>query len=366
MTLSNLDKEIHFLHERGNKLAWFSAIQSIGTAALVIATTYLTDALGWRWWYGVFAIVNGAILFASFLLVPESRYVRPTDAFEGAVHIHHGNDDRIMRVTTQHGVVLDLARFKARTLKDDLKIFHGPADWKAALDCWKQMLQCLLFPNMLWVVLMQSCVLGVYVVMVTEFAGILVAPPNNFAFTSLGYVQGGQIIVSIIMVPVLGYGSDLLVRILAKRSGGVAEPEHRLIPMLLPAIIVVISCVFFGLGGAYPAKWSAWSIIISFNAEYFGFIGIVLIGFTYALDSYGERAAPLLVLICTVRGLVSFGISYGVTNFVESKGYDGALNICAIIVGVLSALGFPVYFFGKRIRAATAPWATDNKDLNLD
>lgn len=331
---------------------------------MVIATTYLTDALGWRWWYGVFAIVNGIILISSFLLVPESRYNRPTEAFEGAVHVHQdGSSDRIIRATTKHGIDLDFNRYKPRTFMSNLKIFHGPADWNAAINCWKQMVQCLLFPNMLWIVLMQSCVLGVYVVMVMEFANILLAPPNNFAFTSLGFVQGGQIIMAIVMVPVLGYGSDLLVKMLARRNGGVAEPEHRLIPIILPTAIVIISCVFFGLGGSHPEKWSAWSVIISFNAEFFGFIGIVLIGFTYALDSYAERAAPLLVLICTVRGLVSFGISYGVTGFIEGKGYEGALNICAIVVGVLAAFGFPVYFFGKKIRAATAPWATDNKEM---
>lgn len=201
--------------------------------------------------------------------------------------------------------------------------------------------------------------------MVTEFAQILIAPPNKVAFASLGFVQGGQIVVSIIMASVLGYGSDLLVKILARRSGGVAEPEHRLIPLMLPVVVVIISCVFFGLGGSDPVRWSAWSVIISYNAEYFGFIGIVLIGFTYALDSYPERAGPLLVLICFVRGLVSFGISYGVTNFVNAKGYDGALNICAIGMGVLSTFGFPLYFFGKKIRALTAPWAQDDKDLNI-
>jgi hypothetical protein len=307
------------------------------------------------------------VLVLACLLVPESRYDRPTDAFDGLVHIHHEDNEvnHVMRGTTHHGVELDFVRFKARSIKHDLKVFHGSADWKAAYDCCKQMFHCLLFPNMLWIVLMQSCVLGIYVVMVTEFAGILVAPPNNFGFASLGFVQGGQIVVSIIMVPVLGYGSDLLVKILARRNGGVTEPEHRLIPLMLPAIIVVISCVFFGLGGSDPERWSAWSIIISFNAEYFGFIGIVLIGFTYALDSYPERAGPLLVLICFVRGLVSFGISYGVTNFVGAKGYDGALNICAIIMGVLSAFGFPVYFFGKKIRAFTTKWAQDHKDLTI-
>lgn len=59
-----------------------------------------------------------------------------------------------MRGTTHHGVELGFTRFEARSIKHDLKIFHGPADWRAAYDCCKQMAQYLLFPNMLWIVLM--------------------------------------------------------------------------------------------------------------------------------------------------------------------------------------------------------------------
>ena len=132
---------------------------------------------------------------------------------------------------------------------------------------------------------------------------------------------------------------------LAKRNNGISEPEYRLISMLLPAITVIISSVIFGMAGTHPTEWSSWAIIVSFNAEYFGFIGIVLIDFTYSLDSYGERAAPILVLICAIRGLISFGISFGVTNFVKAKGYEGALNICAIVTGVVSAFGLPVFCF---------------------
>lgn len=201
--------------------------------------------------------------------------------------------------------------------------------------------------------------------MVTEFAGILVSPPYDFAFTSLGFVQGGQICVSILMVPLLGYGGDLLTRLLAKRNKGISEPEYRLIPMLLPAIIVVVSSVIFGMAGSHPTEWSPWAIIISYNAEYFGFIGIILIGFTYSLDSYGERAAPILVLICAIRGLVSFGISFGVTNFVKGKGYEGALNICAIVMGVVSAFGLPVFVFGHKIRAITMRYAMDNNVVEI-
>jgi hypothetical protein len=238
-------QEIHFLHERSSKLAWFSTMQSIGTAAFVISTSYLVADLGWRSRYGVFSIARGVVLISSFLLIPESLCHRPTDAFEGTLHVHHkqGGPDTAVQATVKHRVELDFVRFKARTFKDDIRIFHGKPNWNAAADCYCQMAQCILFPNILWVVLMNSAVLGIYVVMVTEFGGIFVAPPYNFPFTSLGFIQGGQIIVSILLVSILGWGGDHLTRVMAKGNNGLSEPEYRLIPILLPAVIVVTRCV---------------------------------------------------------------------------------------------------------------------------
>ncbi|KAI2997435.1 hypothetical protein CBS147346_8729 [Aspergillus niger] len=360
-------QEIHFVHERSSRLAWFSAIQSIGTAALTIATSYLVSSLGWRWWYGVFSIASGLVFIGAFTLVPESRYDRPTDAFEGEVHIHHdGEEQAVIHATTKNRVPLDFTNYQARTWKHTLKIMHPPANWEEALTCYKQMGQCILFPNILWVVLMNSVSLGIYVIGVTEYSSILGAPPYNYPTTSLGLVQGGQIVVAMIMVPVLGYGGDQLYKWVASRRGnGTVESEVRLIPMLLPIVVLLISCVIFGRAGSHPTEWSPWAITTTFSGMYFAYIGILLNGYTYSLDSYGERAAPILVLICAIRGFISFGISFGITKFVTEKGFQGALDICAIIAGVVAALGIPVFVFGAWIRRVTMKYAVDGRSAEF-
>jgi uncharacterized membrane protein len=244
-------------------------------------------------------------------------------------------------------------------------IFHGPADWTKFTTCWKQMGQCILFPNILWVVLMNSAVLGIYVVSATEFAAILASPPYLYPYTSLGLVQGGQIVVSMLMIPILGYGGDMLYKWMAGKRGGMVNSELRLIPITLPVVVTLISAVIFGQAGSNPSQWSSWAVVTTYNGIYFGFIGIVLIGFTYSLDSYGERAVPILTLICAIRGIISFGISFGVTDFVTKQGYNGAFNICAIIMGVISAFGFVVFFFGAKIRSYTTKYAVDGAKIEI-
>lgn len=73
-------QEIFYLHERGNVIAWFCALQTLGTAALIVSSSYLANDLGWRWWYGVFGCLSGAIAVLSILFVVETKYERTLEA----------------------------------------------------------------------------------------------------------------------------------------------------------------------------------------------------------------------------------------------------------------------------------------------
>lgn len=41
----------------------------------------MTEDLGWRWWYGIFAIISAVTLFLSILFVVETKYDRPLNSF---------------------------------------------------------------------------------------------------------------------------------------------------------------------------------------------------------------------------------------------------------------------------------------------
>lgn len=73
-------QEIFYLHERGNVVAWFCALQTLGTAAFIVASSYLANDLGWRWWYGIFGILSGAITVLSIIFVPETKFHRTLQA----------------------------------------------------------------------------------------------------------------------------------------------------------------------------------------------------------------------------------------------------------------------------------------------
>jgi len=358
-------QEIHFLHERGRKLSWFATIQAVGTAAFFIATNYLVSAGGWRWWYGAFTIINGTILVISFFIVCETMYDRPSDATEGAVHLdfnsegqldRQGDIHKIVRVTTAHGNVLEPERYGVRTWKQDLKLFSVKPKWAELPKFYLYILQGLCIPSMFWLLLLNGAFLGLYIFQSATFAVVLIPPPYSIPFNDLGFIFSGQIVDCLIFLPLLGYGTDLIIKAMSKLHNGVYQPEFRIIILAIPAIVGVICAVMYGQAAQYPEKYSWASIAVTYNAIFFAFLGANIVGLTYAIDSFPIRAAPLLVLICAGRGFISFGLSYSTLPAIKAIGYDGTMNAEAIVSGVLAAIGIPMYFLGGHFRRLAQKW----------
>lgn len=356
--------EIHFLHERGSRLGWVTSIQCTGTAGLFLAQNYLVADMGWRWWYGLFAIFNGIALFLSFFLVCETGYDRSETASTGIEQSEPSKtgseiferQTRIAQITTARGVTLDLERHSPRTWREDLRLSNRKLKWAKIVQFYKQLAQAFCIPSMLWLLLINGTFLGLYVLQVSTFATILISPPYHFAFESLGYVQATQIIDCVIFLPVLGYGTDWVIRFMSRRNKGIYEPEFRLIILGVPAVVGVICAVMYGQAASHPTRYSWATIVVTYNAIFFAFMGANLVGLTYAIDSFPQVAAPLLVLICAGRGFISFGLSYATLPATQTLGYDGTMNVFAIITGVLCLLGFPMYFWGRQIRRMGQRW----------
>jgi hypothetical protein len=310
-------QEIHFLHERGRKLAWFIFIQNVSNCVFFITSTYMTSAWGWRWWYGFFTIFSGVILAFSYVFVSETEFDRPSDASTGQVHLDFndkgeledgGNVHKLVQVTTRHGTVLEPERYGARTWKRDLRLINIKPRWHLVLPHYKHIAQGLCIPTIFWLLIVNGAWLGMYVFTAGTFATILVPPPYGFAFNSLGYVQAGQIVCFMIFLPLAGYGSDWLIKRLSMRNDGVFKPEYRLIGLALPAVVGVISAVVYGQAAQRPAEWHWSAIVVPYNAVNFAFNCVNLVGITYAVESFPQRAASLLVVICAGRGIISFGL----------------------------------------------------------
>lgn len=358
-------QEVHFLHERGRKLAWFVFIQNVSSCVFFITSTYMTSAWGWRWWYGFFSIFSALILVLSYVFLSETEFDRPADASTGEVHLDFndngeleqgGGTHKLIRVTTSVGTVLEPDRYGPRTWRRDLNLINIKPRWHVILPHYLHILQGLCVPTMAWLLLLNGAWLGIYVFSASTFANVLIPPPYGFAFNSLGYVQASQIVCCLVFLPLSGHGSDWVIKNLSKRNNGVFKPEYRLVGLIVPGIVGVVAAVIYGQAAQNPAQWHWSGVVIPYAAIYFAFLGVNLVGITYAVESFPQRAASLLVVICAGRGIISFGLSYSTLPSIKAIGYDGALNTQAGIGGGLIAFAVVIWYAGPRLRAMAAKW----------
>ena len=185
-------------------------------------------------------------------------------------------------------------------------------------------------------------------------ATVLTSPPYNWHAKSVSFVNSGQIIVALIAVPLLGYGSDYLIKLRARRNNGIHEPENRLILLIIPLAVGIVALLLYGFTAQYPSRIGWGALIFAVPADFFSFMGCNITTITYLLDSYPTQAAPLLILITAIRGFVGFGVSYDIVGFVNKAGYDGAFGTFAGLNFIFAILGIALFFYGKRLRQATA------------
>ncbi|KAE8318176.1 major facilitator superfamily domain-containing protein [Aspergillus transmontanensis] len=342
-------QDIHFLHERSSKQGWFVGIQNIVAAGMFVATVYIVPDMGLKWWYIVVAIVNFATLIAAYFLVVETMFDR---------------SNAVTRPDTpcfQHTRRLEPDVFGPRTWKHDLRLVHGRMDWRRLVSFYKETAQGICILPIFWLLLVNGAFLGVYVYQSSTFSAILTPPPYSFSNASLGFVQLVQAVDCLIFVPVMGYGTDFIAKKMTVRENTFylsapetdlvysIQPEYRLLAMVIPAAIVIVSCVLFGYAGAAPSDWHWMAIVAPYHMGFFAFMGVNIIAISYAIDAFPDHAGALLMVICVGRGFISFGLSYSTVPLTETLGYDGGMNIFAIVCGILSLMTVGFYLYGKRL-----------------
>ncbi|KAH6951795.1 hypothetical protein FAVG1_09396 [Fusarium avenaceum] len=355
-----ITQEMFFLHERGRCMMIQQTIQTILTAIFVIFAGPIAEAITPEWWYGLGAILSAVSLVAAFFFVPETKYHRPKSSFQSG----GSSDDEAVIVVCTERPELDYVNFAPRTFRSNLRLWVGAPEWNKIIEIFSQTFGLMLFPNVLWALCLNGLTLGVNIAIGTTYGQIVTSPPYNWPQSSASYVNAGQIVTSLIALPCFGYGSDKLIKWFANRRNGMHEPEIRLLPLAFPMVVGVFTCVLYGLGATHPENYHWFTYVWAVAAYYFTFVGANIVAITYLLDSYPQRAGPLLVIICAVRGIMSFGVSYGIQPFIERNGYDGAFAVFGGLTGAFGVLGIFVFIFGKKIRQVTGKYAGEkDKDV---
>jgi hypothetical protein len=209
------------------------------------------------------------------------------------------------------------------------------------------------YPAVLWSAVVYSCSIGWLIVLSESVAEVYRSQSTyNFSALSTGLIYLSPFIGGILGTAVAGKVSDIIVRAMSRRNGGLYEPEFRLVMAVPIAITTVIGLMGFGWSAQVRDAWIVPTIffgIISFGCSLGSTTAI-----TFCVDSYRVYAGEALVTLNFSKNIFH-GLVFSLF-FNSWLAADGSKNVFVALGGIQLAfmlLTIPLYIFGKRARMWT-------------
>ncbi|KAL2183464.1 general substrate transporter [Thermothelomyces heterothallicus CBS 203.75] len=264
-------------------------------------------------------------------------------------------ESQSVRSTQTNGQIAYTAALRnqpPRSFIQSLKPFNG----RLNKDKWHKVvvrpLILFSYPAVLWSSVVYACSVGWLIVISESVAVIYREEIYTFNALQTGLVYISPFVGGILGSAVAGRISDTIVKAMARRNGGLYEPEFRLVMAIPIAITTVIGLMGFGWSAQVHDHWmvpTAFFGIISFGCTMGSTTSI-----TFCVDSYRQYAGEALVTLNfsknVLHGLV---FSLFVTGWLSDDGPKIVYIWIGIIQLILLLFTIPMYIFGKRLRMWT-------------
>ncbi|KAL8848752.1 MAG: hypothetical protein Q9221_006223 [Calogaya cf. arnoldii] len=208
------------------------------------------------------------------------------------------------------------------------------------------------YPAILWSSLVYSLSIGWLIVLSESVSEIYRTKHYHFSSLGVGLIYISPFIGGVLGTAVAGKVSDIIVRAMSRRNGGVYEPEFRLVMAIPVAISTCIGLMGFGWSAEEENKWIVPTIffgVISFGSSLGSTTAI-----TFAVDSYRMYAGEGLVTLNFAKNIFH-GLVFSLffNHWLEA---DGSKKVFLAIGGIQLAClitTIPMYIYGKRARMWT-------------
>jgi hypothetical protein len=261
-----------------------------------------------------------------------------------------------------------------KTYAQSLRLYSGRMSYDSWFIIAVRPFVLFTYPAVLWSAMVYSLSIG-WLIVLSESVSEIYRSRHTYNFTSFqtGLVYIAPFIGAVLGTAIAGKLSDQIVKVMAKRNGGMYEPEFRLVMALPIAITTAIGLMGFGWSVDQKDSWivpTVFFAIISFGCSLGSSTAI-----TYCVDSYKQFAGEALVTLNFSKSKSSnalyFKVSQGISlmqfadifhgfafslffpHWLSSKGSKRVFIVLGVIQLICMLFSIPMYIFGKRARMWT-------------
>lgn len=150
--------DIYFVHERATRIAFWNLLLVGGINAGSTVAGYITEASGYRWTFGLCAVLFGVLTLGVIFLVPETSYCRDVlmpvvtfdDKGQKGLHMrprHHIN----LQGEDYEGRYIEISAMERKhTYQEQLRIFNGRFSASPYWKVFSRSIVMLVYPAVLW------------------------------------------------------------------------------------------------------------------------------------------------------------------------------------------------------------------------
>lgn len=363
--------DMFFHHQLGGVLGTYILATSAGIFLGPLVAGYVSGDISWRWvgWVGV--IASGVTLFLIIFTMSETSYDRKNQTMMVSPSASSSTD------ATAHDNLNDLNDEKktdndCQEMGTTFSASSTPPIWKRYLTSvqiitpapnlkgwgFKQYfnrlwltLRVFLFPAVLYSGLQwgsQDAWLTFYMTTQDEHWS---SDPYNYSDAAVAIMNVPTLIGAFIGCVYGGIYSDHFVMAMAKRNGGIKEPEMRLWLMMLTAIISPLGMFLFGIGTAKEWPWPVPYVGLGFIGFGWGCAGDL--SMAYLMDAYPAMVLEGMVGVSVINNTVGCIFTFVCSLWLDSQGSLRTYVAIGVLDFFFMMLTLPMIYYGKTCRVKT-------------
>ncbi|OJJ50112.1 hypothetical protein ASPZODRAFT_149519 [Penicilliopsis zonata CBS 506.65] len=332
--------DLFYVHQRGTMNGIYLVIVTIGNCLDPVASGYVAVSQGWQWSFWWCAIFMGITAVLLIFILEESKW-KPS--IHGIARLITRQPTRLVEI--DHSIPMR-SYLERHPFVQPAKVLK----WSQFIMNYKEPVAILMeFAVVAFTAVQYGFNIACLAILVINQSTLYSESPYLFSTIQIGNMNLPTAIGSLLGALFGGPIIDLFLIRLAKRNGGIYEPEMRLYLYCIPALSMVAGIFFFGLTIAKGESWILNAVGAAFMGGGQGGMCDMLLA--YLQDSYRDMTGAALVPVAFVCGtILVFPVPYW-------RSCMGTYNMF-VLVGCLSvfvsSLHIPIAIFGKKSRIARA------------